>query len=430
MRHMLRQFGPCLKWPWTKLEAPELTEELIDRMVEGTQAQAAGRSIRELERLRDDYLVAIQQVLRQFNLGAGATLRALEERLYEEGAAAARPALEAAAAGAQPAVLRLIETEVRPEWVDYNGHMTDSRYLQVFGDATDVLLRYAGVDDAYRRSGRALYTVETHVTHQAEARALEPLYVATPRARGGRQARAAVPHAAPAARRRARWRPRSSCYLHVELDGGESGAHGAAGARAARCAAGGAGTPPGAARGRPARPQGAALRPRGASLPKIVDHERRRDEIALVACRVVAAYGFDQATIVRIAREAGYTTGMVAHYFDTKQEIVIAALRLILRRIEERLTAAAGDGAGPARAAQRSAAGRCHALHRVRVLDGLLGPGVGRQAPEAHQRLGAPRVPASSSSAAWHADWPRVGGAGRPRCAPRCCARSSRSSMA
>ncbi len=79
-------------------------------------------------------------------------------------------------------------------------------------------------------------------------------------------------------------------------------------------------------------------------MPKIVDHEQRRDQIALVACRVVAQYGFDQATIVRIAREAGYTTGMVAHYFDTKQEIIIAALRLILRRIEERLTAAAGDG--------------------------------------------------------------------------------------
>jgi AcrR family transcriptional regulator len=78
-------------------------------------------------------------------------------------------------------------------------------------------------------------------------------------------------------------------------------------------------------------------------MPKIVDHEQRRDEIALVACRVVAEYGFDQATIVRIAREAGYTTGMVAHYFDTKQEIVIAALRLILRRIEERLTRPAGD---------------------------------------------------------------------------------------
>ncbi len=82
-------------------------------------------------------------------------------------------------------------------------------------------------------------------------------------------------------------------------------------------------------------------------MPKIVDHEARRDAIALVACRVVAQFGFEQATIVRIAREAGYTTGMVAHYFDTKQDIIIAALRLILRRIEERLTPAGRAGAEP-----------------------------------------------------------------------------------
>jgi AcrR family transcriptional regulator len=79
-------------------------------------------------------------------------------------------------------------------------------------------------------------------------------------------------------------------------------------------------------------------------MPKIVDHQQRREEIALVACRVVARYGFGQATIVRIAREAGYTTGMVAHYFDTKQDIIVAALRLILRRIEQRLTPHAGRG--------------------------------------------------------------------------------------
>jgi AcrR family transcriptional regulator len=73
-------------------------------------------------------------------------------------------------------------------------------------------------------------------------------------------------------------------------------------------------------------------------MPKIVDHAQRRDEIALVACRVVAAHGFDRASMVRIAREAGYTTGMLAHYFDSKQDIIIAALRLILRRIDERLS--------------------------------------------------------------------------------------------
>jgi carnitine 3-dehydrogenase len=179
MRHMLRQFGPALKWPWTKLEAPELTEQLIDRMVEGTQAQAAGRSIRELERLRDDYLVAIQQVLRQFNIGAGATLRALEERLYAESAARGGGNVASGVAAGGRGPLRVLETQVRPEWVDYNGHMTDSRFLQVFGDATDAVWRYAGVDDAYRKSGRALFTVESHVVHKAEARALEPLYVAS-----------------------------------------------------------------------------------------------------------------------------------------------------------------------------------------------------------------------------------------------------------
>lgn len=81
-------------------------------------------------------------------------------------------------------------------------------------------------------------------------------------------------------------------------------------------------------------------------MPKIVDHDARRDEIAHVACRVVASHGFEQATVVRIAREAGYTTGMVAHYFDSKQEIILAALRLILRRIEERLGRPAAANAG------------------------------------------------------------------------------------
>jgi TetR/AcrR family transcriptional regulator, transcriptional repressor of bet genes len=73
-------------------------------------------------------------------------------------------------------------------------------------------------------------------------------------------------------------------------------------------------------------------------VPKIVDHAKRRDEIALVACEVVATHGFEQATVARIARAAGYTTGMVAHYYESKQDIILAALRLILKRIEERLT--------------------------------------------------------------------------------------------
>jgi AcrR family transcriptional regulator len=72
-------------------------------------------------------------------------------------------------------------------------------------------------------------------------------------------------------------------------------------------------------------------------MPKIVDHAKRREEIAQVACQVVAENGFDQTTVAKIAEAAGYTTGMVAHYYESKQDIILAALRLILTRIEERL---------------------------------------------------------------------------------------------
>jgi TetR/AcrR family transcriptional regulator, transcriptional repressor of bet genes len=81
-------------------------------------------------------------------------------------------------------------------------------------------------------------------------------------------------------------------------------------------------------------------------MPKIVDHAERRSEIAHAACKVVAQHGFDRATVVRIARAAGFTSGMVAHYFETKQDIVLAALRLILLRIEQRLTQSTHRHAG------------------------------------------------------------------------------------
>jgi carnitine 3-dehydrogenase len=230
---MLRQFGPCLKWPWTKLEAPELTEALIDKMVAGTQAQAAGRSIRELERLRDDYLVAIQQVLREYNIGAGATLRALEERLYEAAAAEARPRIAAAATAAAEGAagaaaegaagkggLRLLETHVRPEWIDYNGHMTDSRYLQVFGDATDALFRFAGIDEGYRRSGHALYTAESHVVHKAEARSQERLYV-TSRVLEADEKRVRLFHNLHRARDEVLVASAEQLYLHVSTQAGK-----------------------------------------------------------------------------------------------------------------------------------------------------------------------------------------------------------------
>jgi len=72
-------------------------------------------------------------------------------------------------------------------------------------------------------------------------------------------------------------------------------------------------------------------------MPKIVDHDKRREEIAKVACMVVAELGFEQATTIKIAEAAGYTTGMIAHYFTSKKEIIQAALHLSLKRVEQRL---------------------------------------------------------------------------------------------
>lgn len=66
MRHMLHQFGPALKLPWTRLVAPELTDELIDKVADGCEAQAAGRSIRELEARRDDFLVELIALVQKY----------------------------------------------------------------------------------------------------------------------------------------------------------------------------------------------------------------------------------------------------------------------------------------------------------------------------------------------------------------------------
>lgn len=170
MRHMLEQFGPALELPWTKLKAPELTDELIDRMVEGTQAQAAGRSIRELETLRNDCLVGIMRVLRQHDTSAGVTLARDEAARYQEKTYARwTPGAEIGAP------LKLYSASVDPQWVDYNGHMSESFYLLAFGDASDALFRYIGIDEAYRAAGNSFYTVESHINYFKEVGSGEPL---------------------------------------------------------------------------------------------------------------------------------------------------------------------------------------------------------------------------------------------------------------
>ncbi|WP_366552859.1 3-hydroxyacyl-CoA dehydrogenase NAD-binding domain-containing protein [Aquibaculum sediminis] len=69
MAHMLDHFGPALKEPWTRLEAPDLTRELRDAMVEGCEREAGERNIADLVRERDRGLIAILKALRESNTG-------------------------------------------------------------------------------------------------------------------------------------------------------------------------------------------------------------------------------------------------------------------------------------------------------------------------------------------------------------------------
>jgi carnitine 3-dehydrogenase len=168
MRHFLAQFGPALQWNWTKLmDVVDLDDALVEKIGQQSDEQADGLSIRELERIRDENLVGILQTLKGSHggkgWGAGKLLKEFEQDLW-----ASAGGEKKLADVAHP--LRLIETKVSPAWVDYNGHMTEHRYLQVFGDTSDALLRLIGVDFAYVERGHSYYTVETHIRHLGEAK--------------------------------------------------------------------------------------------------------------------------------------------------------------------------------------------------------------------------------------------------------------------
>ena len=68
------------------------------------------------------------------------------------------------------APLQLHAATVVPEWVDYNSHLSEWAYLLIFGDNADALFRFIGIDEAYRASGKSLYTAETHLRHLREVK--------------------------------------------------------------------------------------------------------------------------------------------------------------------------------------------------------------------------------------------------------------------
>ncbi len=66
MKHMLKQFGPALKLPWTKLKAPKLSKKLSASVIKGTKQQAKGKSVSSISNIRDEYLVNLQKLRKKY----------------------------------------------------------------------------------------------------------------------------------------------------------------------------------------------------------------------------------------------------------------------------------------------------------------------------------------------------------------------------
>jgi carnitine 3-dehydrogenase len=162
MKHFMAQFGPCLSWPWTKLtDVPEFNDELVDLIAGQSDAQSGQYSIRELERIRDSNLIGFLRALKDRNWGAGKVLREHDARQKQQFFAQDTKA---------EGPLALHQMQVLPSWIDYNGHMTESRYLFASSDTVDAFLRLIGADLDYVKTGFSYYTAETHIMHLGEAK--------------------------------------------------------------------------------------------------------------------------------------------------------------------------------------------------------------------------------------------------------------------
>ena len=163
MKHFMAQFGPCLTWPWTKLmDVPEFNDELVDLIAGQSDAQSGMHTIRELERIRDSNLIGFLRALKDRNWGAGKVLREHDDRR--------RAVFHAEGRGAEGAPMVMAQMQVLPGWIDYNGHMTESRYLFAASESCDAFLRLIGADMDYVKGGHSYYTAENHIMHLGEAK--------------------------------------------------------------------------------------------------------------------------------------------------------------------------------------------------------------------------------------------------------------------
>lgn len=166
MTHFLAQFGPALKWPWSRLvDVPELDGELVSTISSQSDGQSGAMPVRELERLRDDNLVGILRSLRQTGSGAGGVILKHEAALPSGGEI-----------DGLPVTARRV---VPATWTDYNGHMNEAAYLELGTGATDGLMKLVGADEAYIAAGKSFFTVDNHIRYLDEVHRDETLTVTT-----------------------------------------------------------------------------------------------------------------------------------------------------------------------------------------------------------------------------------------------------------
>ena len=166
MEHFIGQFGPALKWPWTKLmDVPELTPELTARIAQQSDDQSGHMSIRDLERLRDDNLVGMMRALKKTGSAAGGTINDHEASLPDQAPMGDLPVTG--------------DRQIPQSWTDYNGHMNEAHYVEVSSQASDRFMEMVGADADYIAKGGSYFTVETHVCYLQEVSAGDHIRVTT-----------------------------------------------------------------------------------------------------------------------------------------------------------------------------------------------------------------------------------------------------------
>lgn len=164
MAQFMAQFGPALKWPWTKLmDVPELTDELVQTIADQSDAQSGHMSIPELWQARDKNLIGMMRALKANNFAAGEVIATHEATLPEP--------------VADSDLIRLIDRSIPVTLTDYNGHLNDAEYARIFSDGSDIMMGLMGATPDYIAGGLSYFTVEKHISYLDEIKAGERITV-------------------------------------------------------------------------------------------------------------------------------------------------------------------------------------------------------------------------------------------------------------